>query len=160
MLAQSIFRDETIVTLKFIHVNRNAATSCTALTCTIRHKWSGHCDAKCYCRCHIRMCTGTWVTFSAPISDEVAEEIVVTAFESGINVFDLSDGYCGPRAEVSLGRILRQRRWRRSSYVVITKIYWSYRYIYSLYNLHCTSCPSFSQPNPTQPNLTLPLNHS
>jgi len=70
---------------------------------------------------------GTWVTFSAPISDEIAEEIVVTAFESGINVFDLSDGYCGPRAEISLGRILRQRRWKRSSYVVITKIYWSYR---------------------------------
>jgi len=70
---------------------------------------------------------GTWVTFSAPISEEVAEEIVATAFESGINVFDLSDGYCGPRAEISLGRILRQRRWKRSSYVVITKIYWSYR---------------------------------
>ena len=49
------------------------------------------------------------------------------AFESGINVFDLSDGYCGPRAELSLGRILKQRRWRRSSYVVITKVYWSYR---------------------------------
>ncbi|XP_046653850.1 voltage-gated potassium channel subunit beta-2-like isoform X3 [Daphnia pulicaria] len=70
---------------------------------------------------------GTWVTFSAPISEEVAEDIIVMAFESGINVFDLSDGYCGPRAEVSLGRILRQRRWRRSSYIVITKIYWSYR---------------------------------
>lgn len=72
---------------------------------------------------------GTWVTFSAPISEEVAENIVVMAFESGINVFDLSDGYCGPRAEISLGRILRQRRWKRSSYVVITKIYWSCRYV-------------------------------
>lgn len=71
---------------------------------------------------------GTWVTFGAPISDEVAEEIVVMAFESGINMFDLSDGYCGPRAELSLGRILKQRRWRRSSYVVVTKVYWSYRY--------------------------------
>lgn len=70
---------------------------------------------------------GTWVTFSAPISEEIAEDIIVMAFESGINVFDLSDGYCGPRAEVSLGRILKQRRWRRSSYVVMTKIYWSYR---------------------------------
>lgn len=69
------------------------------------------------------------MTFSAPISEEVAEDIIVMAFESGINVFDLSDGYCGPRAEVSLGRILRQRRWRRSSYIVITKIYWSYRYL-------------------------------
>ena len=75
-------------------------------------------------------CVGTWVTFSAPISEEVAEDIIVMAFESGINVFDLSDGYCGPRAEVSLGRILRQRRWKRSSYVVITKIYWSYRYVF------------------------------
>ena len=69
------------------------------------------------------------MTFSAPISEEVAENIVVMAFESGINVFDLSDGYCGPRAEISLGRILRQRRWKRSSYVVITKIYWSCRYV-------------------------------
>jgi hypothetical protein len=77
--------------------------------------------------CGVRGCWGTWVTFSAPISEEVAEEIVVSAYESGINVFDLSDGYCGPRAELSLGRILRQRRWRRASFVVITKIYWSYR---------------------------------
>ena len=72
---------------------------------------------------------GTWVTFSALISEEVAEEIVVLAFDSGINVFDLSDGYCGPRAELTLGRILRQRRWKRSSFVIITKIYWSYRYV-------------------------------
>ena len=34
------------------------------------------------------------MTFSSLISEEVAEEIVVLAFDSGINVFDLSDGYC------------------------------------------------------------------
>ena len=37
--------------------------------------------------------SGTWVTFGAQISDEMAEEMVTMAYESGINVFDTAEVY-------------------------------------------------------------------
>ncbi|KAM7312818.1 uncharacterized protein ISCGN_009722 [Ixodes scapularis] len=67
---------------------------------------------------------GTWVTFGSLISEEAAEEIVTAAFESGINVFDTADIYAGGKAEIVLGKVLRKKRWRRSSYVVTTKFFW------------------------------------
>jgi aryl-alcohol dehydrogenase-like predicted oxidoreductase len=51
--------------------------------------------------------------------------VIQLAYESGINVFDLSEAYSGGRAELELGRILQRRGWKRSSYVVTTKIYWN-----------------------------------
>ncbi|XP_030755041.1 voltage-gated potassium channel subunit beta-2 isoform X2 [Sitophilus oryzae] len=70
---------------------------------------------------------GTWPTFSPNVSEEQAEQIIVLAVESGINVFDLSEAHSGTRAEVELGRILSRRGWKRTSFIVTTKIYWSTR---------------------------------
>lgn len=36
---------------------------------------------------------GTWVTFGSQISDEVAEEILTIAYQSGINLFDTAEVY-------------------------------------------------------------------
>ncbi|KAH0535835.1 voltage-gated potassium channel subunit beta-2 [Cotesia glomerata] len=71
---------------------------------------------------------GTWTTFGGLggcTSEETAEAIVALAYDSGINVFDLSEAHSGHRAEIQLGRILLRRGWNRSSYIVTTKIYWS-----------------------------------
>uniref|UniRef100_A0A8C8IV77 NADP-dependent oxidoreductase domain-containing protein n=1 Tax=Oncorhynchus tshawytscha TaxID=74940 RepID=A0A8C8IV77_ONCTS len=57
---------------------------------------------------------GTWVTFGSQISDEVS---YVTMF------WDTLFNYCSV-AEITLGNIVKKKRWRRSSYVVTTKIYW------------------------------------
>ncbi|XP_076269202.1 potassium voltage-gated channel subfamily A regulatory beta subunit hyperkinetic isoform X2 [Rhynchophorus ferrugineus] len=70
---------------------------------------------------------GTWPTFSPNVTEEQAEQIIVLAVESGINVFDLSEAHSGTRAEVELGRILARRGWKRTSFIVTTKIYWSTR---------------------------------
>uniref|UniRef100_A0A6P7FBU5 Voltage-gated potassium channel subunit beta-3-like isoform X3 n=1 Tax=Diabrotica virgifera virgifera TaxID=50390 RepID=A0A6P7FBU5_DIAVI len=70
---------------------------------------------------------GTWPTFSPNLTEEQAEQIIVLAVESGINVFDLSEAHSGTRAEVELGRILSRKGWKRTSYIVTTKIYWSTR---------------------------------
>jgi len=59
------------------------------------------------------------------VKEEQAEEVIQLAYDSGINVFDLSEAYSGVRAEVELGRILQRRGWKRSSYIVTTKIYWN-----------------------------------
>ncbi|XP_063223445.1 voltage-gated potassium channel subunit beta-2 [Bacillus rossius redtenbacheri] len=70
---------------------------------------------------------GTWVTFggSGSPNSEQAEEVINLAYDSGINLFDLSEAYSGPRAEAELGRILQRQGWKRNSYIVTTKIYWN-----------------------------------
>ncbi|XP_066944711.1 voltage-gated potassium channel subunit beta-2 isoform X9 [Macrobrachium rosenbergii] len=68
---------------------------------------------------------GTWVTFSPQVSEDTAEEIISVAYEAGINLFDLSEAYSGGRAEIQLGNILKKKNWRRTSYHVITKVYWN-----------------------------------
>ncbi|XP_067117439.1 voltage-gated potassium channel subunit beta-3-like [Osmerus mordax] len=67
---------------------------------------------------------GTWVTFGSQISDEVAESLVTIAYDNGVNLFDTAEVYASGRAETTLGAILKKKGWRRSSYVVTTKIYW------------------------------------
>ncbi|XP_034413590.1 voltage-gated potassium channel subunit beta-2-like [Cyclopterus lumpus] len=67
---------------------------------------------------------GTWVTFGSQISDEMAERVITLAYESGVNLFDTAEVYASGRAETTLGNILKKKGWRRSSYVVTTKIYW------------------------------------
>ncbi|XP_037629886.1 voltage-gated potassium channel subunit beta-2-like [Sebastes umbrosus] len=67
---------------------------------------------------------GTWVTFGAQITDEVAEELVTLAYENGINLFDTAEVYNAGKAEVVLGSILKKKGWRRSSLVITTKIFW------------------------------------
>ncbi|XP_029695883.1 voltage-gated potassium channel subunit beta-2-like isoform X2 [Takifugu rubripes] len=67
---------------------------------------------------------GTWVTFGSQISDEMAESVVTVAYDNGVNLFDTAEVYASGRAESTLGNILKKKGWRRSSYVVTTKIYW------------------------------------
>ncbi|XP_062341185.1 voltage-gated potassium channel subunit beta-2 isoform X3 [Osmerus eperlanus] len=67
---------------------------------------------------------GTWVTFGSQISDETAENLMTIAYENGVNLFDTAEVYASGRAEITLGDIIKKKGWRRSSYVVTTKIYW------------------------------------
>ncbi|XP_026178826.1 voltage-gated potassium channel subunit beta-2-like isoform X1 [Mastacembelus armatus] len=67
---------------------------------------------------------GTWVTFGSQICDEMAESVMTVAYDSGVNLFDTAEVYASGRAETTLGNILKKKGWRRSSYVVTTKIYW------------------------------------
>ncbi|XP_035714701.1 voltage-gated potassium channel subunit beta-2 isoform X1 [Folsomia candida] len=65
----------------------------------------------------------TWMLSSE--DPEVAESVITLAYDSGINVFDLSEAYSGTSAEVELGKIIKKKNWRRTSFVVLTKIYWT-----------------------------------
>ncbi|GAB6026184.1 Voltage-gated potassium channel subunit beta-2 [Chamberlinius hualienensis] len=71
------------------------------------------------------ICLATWVTLASHLSDEVAEDIVTLAYNSGINVFDTSEAYTGGKTEILLGNILKKKAWRRSTFIVMTKIYWT-----------------------------------
>uniref|UniRef100_A0A1I8QEH2 NADP-dependent oxidoreductase domain-containing protein n=1 Tax=Stomoxys calcitrans TaxID=35570 RepID=A0A1I8QEH2_STOCA len=64
---------------------------------------------------------GTWPVFSPGVSDEQAEAILKLAIESGINLFDISEGH----SETEIGKILQRTGWKRTAYVITTKVYWS-----------------------------------
>jgi potassium voltage-gated channel Shaker-related subfamily A, beta member 2 len=68
---------------------------------------------------------GTWSIFSPGISSEQAESIIKLSFDSGINLFDLSEAHSGVRAEIEMGKIIQKYNWKRTTYIVVTKIYWS-----------------------------------
>ncbi|XP_063837457.1 voltage-gated potassium channel subunit beta-2 isoform X7 [Ostrinia nubilalis] len=74
------------------------------------------------------------------VNEESAEDIIMTALENGINLFDLSEAHCvlnkrqlktndhgiiTAKGEAELGRILKKRNVRRTSIIITTKIYWS-----------------------------------
>ncbi|EDS38110.1 potassium channel beta [Culex quinquefasciatus] len=64
---------------------------------------------------------GTWPIFSPGVSEEQAEAILRLAIDSGINLFDLSEAH----SELELGKIIQKAGWKRTSFVITTKIYWS-----------------------------------
>lgn len=66
-----------------------------------------------------------WSAFGTRLSEQAAEELISVAYDNGVNYFDTGDGYVNGRCEVMLGNILRKRAWRRSSYVVATKLFWN-----------------------------------
>uniref|UniRef100_A0A8C9ZRE5 Voltage-gated potassium channel subunit beta-1 n=1 Tax=Sander lucioperca TaxID=283035 RepID=A0A8C9ZRE5_SANLU len=62
---------------------------------------------------------GTWVTFGSQISDEMAENLMTIAYESGVNLFDTAEVYASGRSGAT-----SSSKHQRSSFVITTKIYW------------------------------------
>jgi voltage-dependent potassium channel beta subunit len=66
---------------------------------------------------------GSWVTFGDQISDDVAEALMVKAYDEGINFFDNGEAYASGRSELVMGKILRKLGWPRDSWLVSSKVY-------------------------------------
>lgn len=66
---------------------------------------------------------GSWLTFGKQISDDVAEQLMVTAYENGVNFFDNAEAYARGRSEIVMGNILSKQNWERSSYIVSSKVF-------------------------------------
>src|SRR5271170_2803187 len=66
---------------------------------------------------------GAWVTFGKQIGDPVAKKILHTAYDAGINFFDNAESYADGQAEVVMGTILKKSEWRRSSFLVSSKVF-------------------------------------
>lgn len=67
---------------------------------------------------------GSWLTFGKQISDEVAEQLMITAYENGINFFDNAEIYAKGQSEIVMGKILKKLAWSRDTYVVSSKVFW------------------------------------
>lgn len=66
---------------------------------------------------------GAWVTFGNQVSSPVARDLLHTAYDAGINFFDNAETYADGKAEEVMGDILKNSGWRRSSYVLSSKVY-------------------------------------
>ncbi|MBL0340188.1 MAG: aldo/keto reductase [Bacteroidetes bacterium] len=66
---------------------------------------------------------GSWLTFGKQITDATAEELMITAYEGGINFFDNAEIYSRGQSEIVMGNILKKLNWDRSSYLVSSKVF-------------------------------------
>ena len=67
---------------------------------------------------------GSWLTFGKQISDDVAEELMICAYDNGINFFDNAEIYARGKSEIVMGNILKKLEWRRDTYLVSSKVFW------------------------------------
>lgn len=69
---------------------------------------------------------GSWLTFGKQIDDKIADELLSTAYEEGVNFFDNAEVYASGKSEVVMGNILKKKNWVRSSYTVSSKVFFGY----------------------------------
>lgn len=67
---------------------------------------------------------GSWLTFGGQISDDIAEKLMITAYEAGVNFFDNAEVYTLGKSEVVMGNILKKTGWERDTYSVSSKVFW------------------------------------
>lgn len=67
---------------------------------------------------------GSWVTFSTQVDIDAAAAMMSAAYEQGVNFFDNAEVYAAGKSEEVMGAALKKLGWRRSSYLVSTKIFW------------------------------------
>jgi voltage-dependent potassium channel beta subunit len=68
---------------------------------------------------------GAWVTFGSQMNEEIAAECMHAAWDAGVNFFDNAEVYADGVAEEIMGAVLAKSDWKRSDYVVSTKIFWA-----------------------------------
>ena len=64
---------------------------------------------------------GSYLTIGMHVDDDVAEECVKIAFDTGVNWFDTANAYNRGQAEIVLGKLLKEHP--RDSFVLATKVW-------------------------------------
>jgi len=67
---------------------------------------------------------GSWVTYGAQLDGAAARDCMTAAYEAGVNFFDNAEVYARGASETLMGEALAKAGWRRSSYLVSTKLFW------------------------------------
>lgn len=66
---------------------------------------------------------GSWLTFGKQIGDPIAEKLMRTAYEGGINFFDNAEIYARGESERVMGKILKKVKWPRDTWMVSSKVF-------------------------------------
>jgi voltage-dependent potassium channel beta subunit len=64
---------------------------------------------------------GSWITFGNQINDSISKELLITAYDAGINFFDNAEVYADGRSEEVMGRIIQELGWARDTYIISSK---------------------------------------
>lgn len=67
---------------------------------------------------------GSWVTFNNQLDAQHCDRMLGLAYDAGINFFDNAEVYAGGESERLMGQTFKRLGWRRSSYLVSTKLFW------------------------------------
>ncbi len=66
---------------------------------------------------------GGWTTFGMSVSDpEQTRALITTAYDNGINFFDIADSYGRGAAERAMGEVFKE--FPRNTLVISSKVYW------------------------------------
>lgn len=69
---------------------------------------------------------GSWLTFGNQIEDSVADTLMSMAYDAGVNFFDNAESYAKGKSEITMGKVLQNKNWERSSYIVSSKLFWGF----------------------------------
>ncbi|KAJ7779601.1 NADP-dependent oxidoreductase domain-containing protein [Mycena metata] len=70
---------------------------------------------------------GGWLTLGGSVTGDPVKEIIQTAFENGINMFDTAEAYAKGKSEIEMGRVIKELGYKRSDLIITTKIFWGLR---------------------------------
>lgn len=66
---------------------------------------------------------GGWITFGGSLTDrQLARDIITTAYDNGINFFDIADVYANGESEKLMGSVLKD--FPRHTLVISSKVFW------------------------------------
>jgi voltage-dependent potassium channel beta subunit len=69
------------------------------------------------------MSFGSWITFGTQIGKDLAQDLMVKAYDNGINFFDNAEVYADGKSEILMGQVLKDVNWSRDSYLVSSKAF-------------------------------------
>lgn len=69
------------------------------------------------------MSFGSWITFGTQIGKDLAQDLMVKAYDNGVNFFDNAEVYADGKSEILMGKVLKDVNWRRDSYLVSSKAF-------------------------------------
>lgn len=67
---------------------------------------------------------GSWVTFQTQVDLALAEEMMKTAYDAGVNFFDNAEAYANGASEEIMGDALKKLGWTRDTFTVSSKVFW------------------------------------
>jgi voltage-dependent potassium channel beta subunit len=67
---------------------------------------------------------GTYLTFGHKVHEKEALTLMDKAYELGVNLFDNAEVYALGQAEIIMGAAIKQLKWSRDSYIIMTKVFW------------------------------------
>tara|TARA_B100000945_G_C20374429_1_gene593830 strand:- start:444 stop:1379 length:936 start_codon:yes stop_codon:yes gene_type:complete len=67
---------------------------------------------------------GSWVTFVNQLDKNTATQCMDYAYNNGVNFFDNAEAYAAGQSEKLMGKIIKNLKWTRDSYIVSSKVFW------------------------------------